>query len=536
MHHKLSNSARLWLAVRLLAVSILAAVLASCGTSGNVRIELAPTAVVLNVGGTAAITVNLTAASVPGPFVLDASGLPSGVSASFSGSSLGAAGDSRQLTLTASPTASEGTFTVTVSATGAQATGTATLEVSLELLDVSGVVLDQVGMPLAGASVLIEGHLVTTTSLGGSFSISGVVVPYTVTVFSAIGNWAQVYEGLSTDSPVLQPLVTATAPATLPSASVQGTLTPAVPAGERVVICAEGASVAVFGCTTVYDGESTYNLGVNWAEGISVSLRLRAVRYVLDVDFNPTALTASGAVADFSISEGGSEVRNITLGTPPVASVNFTLNVETPFFTPVNFYTNPVTVLPSTQSMTSPGTRTSSGSGISLVAPFYSGSTFALIAQAQTASDQFGLAYRPGLTSGGTYTLSVPALPAAVAPADAATGVDLDTVFSISGTPGRVNFFLFTAGPTAFGVLTTSTSARIPDLAAHGLPLAAAETGSWVALNSPDFTDIDAEVSGEVGLISGYLGLVLISNSSGVELAQEWVGGTSGARGFTTAP
>lgn len=68
------------------------------------------------------------------------------------------------------------------------------------------------------------------------------------------------------------------------------------------------------------------------------------------------------------------------------------------------------------------------------------------------------------------------------------------------------------------------------------MPLAASASGSWVALNSPDFTDIDVEVSGEEGLISGYLKLLLIANSSGVELAQEWVGATSGGRSFTTAP
>lgn len=519
-------------ALRLLTASVALAILVSCGSSGTVRIELATSSTVLNVGGTVRVAVDLTTASVPGPFALDTSALPTGISASFSDATLGAAGDSSELILTASGSAVEGTFSLTVSAVGAQATGTATLEVTIELLDVSGVVLNVAGGPLAGASVVIDGHAVVTTGTDGSFAIDGVVVPYDITVLIP-GSWAHVYQGITTGELRLLPLSQIVMAPTLPAATVQGALSPEVPAGQNVTICAEGVGSVVYGCTTAYPGATSYSLTVNWAVGTTVSLRLRAMQHAND----GSSLTASGAVDVLSISEGGSETRDITLA-PSLTSVSFNVNVTGPV-PGSDYYINAMTTLPSGQSFgIGSGVSSATGSGIAAVAPFYSGSTFALLAQTEIATSQFALAYRQGLASGGTYTLTVPAAPAAVSPAEAATGVNLGTSFTVALTPGRVNMYLFSFGGSfAIAVTTAAESTTIPNLATHGFGLPPAAAGTWVVLNSPNFTDIDTEVEGlEPGLVAGYVTMLMQLNSGGPALAYDYVAATSGNRSFTTAP
>lgn len=518
--------------LRLLTASVTLAILVSCGSSGTVRIEFATSSTVLNVGGTVRVVIDLTTASVPGPFALDTSDLPAGISASFTDATLGAAGDSSELILTASGTAAEGTFSLTVSAIGTQATGTANLAVTVELLDVSGVVLNVAGGPLAGASVVIDGHDVVTTGLDGSFSIDEVVVPYDITVFGS-GDWAHVYQGVTTGSLRLLPLPQIAVMPTLPAATVQGSLSPVVPVDQNVTICAEGVGSVVYGCVRVFAGATSYSLPISWIAGNSVSLRLRAMRHTSD----GTSLTASGAVDTFSISEGGTETKDITLA-PSVTSVNFNVTVAGPV-PGSNYFVNALTTLPSSQSFgVTDGVNSATGSGIAAVAPYYSGSTFALIAQSEISSGQFVLAYRQGLASGGTYTLTVPAAPIAISPADAATGVNLGTTFTTALTPGRVNTYLFNfSGSFGIAVTTAAESITIPNLAAHGFGLPSATFGNWNVLNSPDFTDLDTEVEGvEPGLVIGYLTLVMQVNSGGPALEQDFSIATSGNRGFTTAP
>lgn len=104
------------------------------GQPGTLTLSIATTATTLSVSGSTTIAVSIArGGAFSGSVTLSASGLPSGVTGSFSPATLDAATTSSVLTLVAAPTASAGSTTVSISASGsgvATQTGTVTLVVT----------------------------------------------------------------------------------------------------------------------------------------------------------------------------------------------------------------------------------------------------------------------------------------------------------------------------------------------------------------------------------------------------------------------
>ena len=123
---------RLKFGLLLISVVDLALVLSGCGSaSGNAQgesgftLSASPGSVSIPQGGQGTSTITITpAGGFNGSVALSASGLPSGVTASFNPSSTAT---SSVLTFTASPTAPTPTVTVTVTGTSGSVTSTATL-------------------------------------------------------------------------------------------------------------------------------------------------------------------------------------------------------------------------------------------------------------------------------------------------------------------------------------------------------------------------------------------------------------------------
>ncbi len=142
-------------------------------TTPDFTIAAAPTAVSVAQGGTGTSTVTT---AVSGGFnsaiSLSASGLPAGVTASFSPSSIAAPGSgSSTLTFTVSPTATLGTSTVTITGTGGSTTHTATVG-----LTVTAVATPDFTISASPSSVSIAkgaaGSSTITTAVSGGFSNS----------------------------------------------------------------------------------------------------------------------------------------------------------------------------------------------------------------------------------------------------------------------------------------------------------------------------------------------------------------------------
>lgn len=512
---------------------LLASLLASCTSTQSVRIEITPAAGVLNLGGTTTFVVSIASSTAPGPFALDTGTLPDGVSASFSDDTLGAAGDSSELTLTAEVGAEEGIFTLTVTASGTAASTWATFELTIETLTVTGRVGGYLRQPMPGVGVLVSGRPATTTAADGTFTVEGVLLPYDLTVYFAAEGWAEVYQGLTTGVLDVVPLGTTESTVNFTTANVTGDLTPAVPLDNAVTLCLEGVGSLVYGCTTANGGATSYSLPATWVGGIDAEARLRVVQYSVDTNFNPVAITGSGAASPFALTEGGTVDVDVAIGgTIPSTSVE--VSIASPFPS-VDHFVNIGTVLPGGQTFAMPSFRDAS-SPVAAFAPAYTGSSYAIAAQAVAADGRIGLAFRSGITGAGTQSLTVPDAPAFVQPADMATGVGTGTDFSVSGTPGRVNHFVFRT-PTDFLVVVTTEAetVRIPDLTAQGLPLPPSTGLTWVVLNSPDHTDVNATAA-DGGIMREYLDVVLLAGSAGPPPPGDVSLAISGSRSFTTAP
>lgn len=116
--------------------TVLAALLSACGgggdgggvtppppSPGTLALSIPSAAVSLTSGGTGTVTINITrGGSFSGTVSLSVSGLPTGVTSSFTPPTLDATSTSAVLTLTAAPTAQAAVATLTVSATGSGVT------------------------------------------------------------------------------------------------------------------------------------------------------------------------------------------------------------------------------------------------------------------------------------------------------------------------------------------------------------------------------------------------------------------------------
>jgi hypothetical protein len=102
--------------------------------------------------------------------------------------------------------------------------------------------------------------------------------------------------------------------------------------------------------------------------------------------------------------------------------------------------------------------------------------------------------YVRGLIPDGDAHLTLLAPPRASAPASGATGVGPMTDFTWSAFTGGVHVLVAKADGALpwYYVVTSSTTARLPDLAAHGMPLPASADYSWEIRAYAPFTSVDA--------------------------------------------
>lgn len=185
-------------------------------------VSLAPSSLSVTQGSSATSTISTSALGGFNSTVsLSASGLPSGVTASFSPASIGTPGSST-LTLTAAPTATTGTATVTITASGGGISHTATLSLTVNAAQTPDFTVNASPSSLSLAQGTSGASTITTNVSGGfnsavSLSVSG--LPSGVTASFSSASIAAPGSGSSTLT------VTASATATTGTASVTVTAT-----------------------------------------------------------------------------------------------------------------------------------------------------------------------------------------------------------------------------------------------------------------------------------------------------------------------
>jgi hypothetical protein len=326
-------------------------------------------------------------------------------------------------------------------------------------------------VPLAGVLVHVQGTT-TTTDADGRFVIADVRPPYTVILGSGgTQPWVHAYEGLTTPTPTLSPhavIYVLLTPTAFQRGTIEGSLSNPLIAGRRIELCAVGlAGVQAYGCDTLEAGEQAYSIDVAWREPGPVNVRLYALQYLVDADDRPTAVLSNGWV-DRVVTNGATFTQAVPSGAAPASNALAGAIQAGGGITPGAFVR----------------VRTEGA----YVLPVYSGSLDGGVLDFQAPSyadpEVMVSTYAAFQATGGLtfawsavdptrpFTVSVPAPPQLLEPADGATGADASTVFRALGGPAGARTFSWSprqgqTGPTV-SLTTMQNQARVPDVALVG--------------------------------------------------------------------
>jgi hypothetical protein len=346
-------------------------------------------------------------------------------------------------------------------------------------ITVTGRVVANDGVPLAGVRVFAQGELVVTDD-DGDFVLDGITVPYTLMVGS-LGSepWAHVYEGLTAASLVLAPL---TPEPPLVGGLVRGRVWNGgtLPADQRVVVGVEGRAFDVFGLGQAPGGDTEYAAQAFWRGSVNAPVRLHALRMQVEADGRPIdflgydasveTTLVNGVVVEADVLPWGPIGNSRFLGSiiPAGGGVlnvtAFAVRLSDAFFLPL-FWT-----MPGLGAVEFAVPDVATGSGAVLVyatAAFPEGSTNLWVT----------------LPVMQEFELRLPAPPLALEPAAGASGVDDRTVFRATGGPSGGRVFRWeptgaTGGPIV-ALSTTRDAVTLPDLGALGLAFVRGGTYLW---------------------------------------------------------
>lgn len=518
----------------ILITSALLAALAACGGGSpapGIGLALSVGSIAVPLGGEVQVTVTITrtgAVTEPVALTLEPATLPGGVTYSFTPATLSGAATTSVLRIAAAPPAVDGPTAVQVKGTSGTFEASRAFTFEVESLSLVGHVVSLVGEPLPNVTAQSQGKTAVTNA-DGNFHLTGLAVPYDLTLSSAADAWLHAYEGLTTDTLTLLPASAPIPTITSGTMKFTGTLsggTIPVPASHQVRVCVEGVDAVVAGCTTVAAGLSDYSLTTYWFGG-SQPVKLHAFELELDGDGKPVAYVAYGT-ASTTVVGGVDQVLDLTLGAG-LASYDYAVEAEAPTGYPTPSL---VALLRLGEHHWTPLYSTTS-TYLSIKVPVLDGVSVSVLAGASVGSDNVNFTWGQATTTG----LTVPATPVPGAPADAATNVTTATPFTADFAPGQVPTYLWSpqtdgAGPT-YALTTARTDVRIPAPDTGTLALPVGTPYEWVAYGVVA-DDVDhATTSPGRGLL-----VQALFSISGSSWGFEGDGGMAMAssREFTTAP
>ena len=364
--------------------------------------------------------------------------------------------------------------------------------------------------PVPGAKVLIQGKVATTTPTG-TFTITGVSVPYDVTVIMETGAiqpanapLINTVVGLTGTSPLIS--VIAFVP--ISKATVAGTLSGGAGfpngVGASYSVYASGPSVGGgvgSGGGQAQDG--SYQVEPRWpADQATQTLGIYALQFIPSTGM-PTSFPGFGSATAFSTPNGAALTNQIIILSAAATSV-----VEGTIVAPSGYTVQRRTL------HAAPGvggffswSELSADTAFSLTAPNLGIGSLEVSASATSGTGEFSsAAVRKIAPAGATgMTITLPAAPLQTAPAANATGANPTTPFSwTASTTAACSIYSveLTSSVTnspQYRLITAATTVRFPDLSAQGLTPPAGGAYQWHVSCSGPFANIDGAV-GVAGL------------------------------------
>ena len=397
------------------------------------------------------------------------------------------------------------------------------------IITVAGKVIGQNGQGVASVPVFVTGKPSTNTDASGNFSIASVTTPYDITVVDAAFKRALVYKGLSRQDPTLT--ILGSAPGTARHGTVNGrisggTFTPNQGASDvtRVVFASAEASAGLNTAVTGIFGP----INLTWFGPTVTTGGLFALQFTADASGFPVANGFKGYGARTGIAvNDGSTLNNQFDTLQTVGTSQFTGTVTVPSAYTLTGKSLSVRVSQTTLiSILSDGTP---NAALSYYTPAIAGGSL-LLSVTATKSGAETIYFKNGIATGATgVAITMPAAPELSLPVSAATAVDTTVTFSWAAMTGGVHLVQFTggAGNPTYLVLTSGTSATIPNLKGLGLGLPSSAAYQWSVIGVGPFGSAD-DAAGATGFLGVLTNQALLTTDAFI--------GISSARTFTTAP
>jgi hypothetical protein len=393
---------------------------------------------------------------------------------------------------------------------------------------VAGKVIGINGQGVASVPVYITGKTSTNTDVGGSFSIAGVSTPYDITVVDAAHKRAIVYKGLSRQDPTLT--FFATTPGTAHTGAINGkisggTFTPTQ--GPNDVTHVQFSSTEVSATLNNAASGIFGPIPLSWYGPTVTTGNLYAVQFTADVAGLPVAggFKGFGTRTGIAVNDGGT-LNNQFDTLQAVATNQFTATITLPAGYILS--TKSLSVRLAGTGLISLFNDATTNAALSYFTPGISGASLFLGVIALKAGTE-AVYFKTGIATGATgVAVALVAAPELSLPVNAAAGVDTTITFSWTPMTGGIHMVQFNGGANAtYYVVTSGTSATIPNLKGVGLGLPSSGAYQWSVDAFGPFADADA-AAGSSGLLGALTNQALLT--SDVFL------GVSTSRTFTTAP
>jgi hypothetical protein len=397
------------------------------------------------------------------------------------------------------------------------------------IVTVVGKVIGQNGQGVPSVPVFITGKPSTNTDASGNFSIASVTTPYDITVVDAADKQALVYKGLSRQDPTLTFL--GSAPGTARHGTVSGkifggTFTPNQGASDiTTVVFASGET----NNSTNTAANGTFGpVNLSWFGPTATTGNLYALQFTTGAGGLPVAAGYKGYGVRSGIAvNDGSTLNNQFDTLQTVGTSQFTGTVTVP-----SAYTlaeKSLSVRVSQTTLIGILSDVTPNAALSYYTPAIAGGSLVLTLSA-TKSGAQAIYFRNGIATGATgVAITMVAAPELSLPVTAATAVDTTVTFSWAAMTGGVHLIQFTggAGNPTYLVLTSGTSATIPNLKGLGLGLPSSAAYQWRVIGVGPFGSAD-DAAGATGFLGVLTNQALLTTDAFL--------GISSARTFTTAP
>ena len=397
------------------------------------------------------------------------------------------------------------------------------------VITVTGKVVGQNGQAVASVPVVVPGKASTNTDGSGNFSIANVTTPYDISLVNASSKSAIVYKGLTRTDPTL--LFFGSFPGTARTGSISGKIsggefTPNQPATDVTNVAF--ASAETNGSTSTVANGQFGAINLSWYGPTATTGSLYAIQFTAGAGGLPVASGYKGyGVRNGIAVNDGSTLTNQFDTLQSVTTSQFTGTVTVPSGYTLAGKTVYAKVAPS--AVIYLFSESNANTNLSYYTPGILGATLLLGAEATKTGGGTAITWRNGLAIGATgVSVSIVTPPELSLPVNAATGVDTTVTFTWTAMTGGVHLVLFTAAGSnpAYYVVTTGTSATIPNMKPFGLGLPGTTAYQWQVYGFGPFSSVDAAAV-SAGFITG-ISPPLASGDAFV--------GISASRTFTTAP